>query len=137
MLRELALLCNRYLNTVEDYYLHGLWRAREVVEALKNAAPGNGGQDLAATGLQTPPTGERCPVAAPVCVERAPFDPVKFYREFPAGGNTDRGDWLRRCLTAMIAAASAVPAVEPPKFFCAARDCAEQCDLCRQEEGNP
>lgn len=29
------------------------------------------------------------------------FDPVKFYRAFPAGGNTDRGDWLRRCLTAM------------------------------------
>lgn len=25
------------------------------------------------------------------------FDPVKFYREYPAGGT----DWLRRCLTAM------------------------------------
>lgn len=29
------------------------------------------------------------------------FDPMKFYREFPAGGNTDRGDWLERCLKAM------------------------------------
>lgn len=39
VLRELALLTNRYMNTVEDYNLHGLWRAREVVEAIKKAAP--------------------------------------------------------------------------------------------------
>jgi hypothetical protein len=34
------------------------------------------------------------------------FDPVKFYRSYPAGGNDKRGDWLRRCLTDMIEAAS-------------------------------
>lgn len=30
---------------------------------------------------------------------------MKFYREFPSGGNTDRGDWLERCLKAMCEAA--------------------------------
>lgn len=29
------------------------------------------------------------------------FDPVKFYREFPAGGD---GYWLEKCLTAMCEA---------------------------------
>jgi hypothetical protein len=29
------------------------------------------------------------------------------------------------------------PGEEPRKFFCAAGDCEKQCDLCRQEEGNP
>lgn len=34
-----------------------------------------------------------------------PFDPAKLYREFPAGGNNERGDWLTRCLTFICARA--------------------------------
>lgn len=32
------------------------------------------------------------------------FDVMEFYRNFPEGGNTNRGNWLERCLTAMCKA---------------------------------
>jgi hypothetical protein len=35
--RCLSELANKYMNTVEDYYLHGLWRAREEIAKLRRA----------------------------------------------------------------------------------------------------
>lgn len=39
------------------------------------------------------------------------IDVMKLYREFPAGGNSDRGDWLERCLQHI--AAEAIKSVRP------------------------
>lgn len=35
VLTELSLRMNKYVNTVEDYYLHGLWQARDIVLAMQ------------------------------------------------------------------------------------------------------
>lgn len=64
-LREISLLTNRYMNTVEDYYLHGLWRARDVILGLQKAAPAGSqqqgsdpsGKAACAPGGETAPAG--------------------------------------------------------------------------------
>jgi hypothetical protein len=35
VLRELSLRTNKYMSSIEDYYCHGLWQARDIVLALK------------------------------------------------------------------------------------------------------
>lgn len=61
VLRELALACNKYADGPFAYYLHGLWRARDIVLALKNAAPqANENGAIPATPITTAPA-----VAAP------------------------------------------------------------------------
>ena len=40
LLRLLAERTNKYMNTIEDYYLHGLWMARDIVLSLKSPAQG-------------------------------------------------------------------------------------------------
>lgn len=74
---------------------------------------------------------------------RSSFDPVKFYREFPAGGNSGRGDWLKRCLTAMCEQYVTHEAAKEPKpvAFCPLRIegcnrqpiCVWPCDKLREQ----
>ena len=79
VLRQISERTNRYMGTVEDYYLHGLWMARTIVQSLKNTDPQENKTETASqgAGFLAPADGSLSNSSAPAesaspCVVAAP-----------------------------------------------------------------
>ena len=92
---------NRVFATAESYYLHGLWHARVLLRALKNAAPQNGVHEK-----QNVDTGSAAaaPASETVAVPREPTEAMLIAGN-KAGPQLIGAEWPARIYRAMLAAA--------------------------------